>query len=428
LPWNPMKVEQRIGRIDRLGQKAEKIIIWNLFYKDTIDSRIYHRLHERLEIFKTALGGFEAILGEEIQKLTLSLLLGKLTSHQEEERIEQTAQAIENTKKHEEELEQEAAHLVAYGDYILNQVKAARQLHRWVSGNDIQTYVFDFLKLYFPGCEFIQVKDDFEFEVNLTHEVKQELEEFIRHNKIDGRTGFIRNDPSPVRCKFENKVNDGGKSRTEIVNQSHALVRWVSSKLNNQEEHYYPAVMVAVNNEFLKENISNGIYIFTIQHWSIQGIQEIEKLSYSAVDYKTGSLLSEEDSELLITQAAISARDWFEGRELDIKRVISLANENCLHDSDLRYAEFVKDLQNQNEDRADLQERTLNWHLQNQLAKLNAVLDKHTLAGRAPLAKATEGRISALENRFERKKLEINKRRKMVPSKNDICVGVVNVL
>src|SRR2546427_8843281 len=35
LPWNPMKVEQRIGRIDRIGQQSQKIFIWNLFYDET---------------------------------------------------------------------------------------------------------------------------------------------------------------------------------------------------------------------------------------------------------------------------------------------------------------------------------------------------------------------------------------------------------
>ncbi len=79
LPWNPMKVEQRIGRIDRLGQPAEQIFIWNLLAKDTIDDRIYTRLYERLEIFERTLGGLESILGDEIQKLTMDLLRRPLT-------------------------------------------------------------------------------------------------------------------------------------------------------------------------------------------------------------------------------------------------------------------------------------------------------------------------------------------------------------
>jgi SNF2 family DNA or RNA helicase len=46
LPWNPMRVEQRIGRVDRIGQRAEKVRIINLIYDETIDSRIYGRLFE----------------------------------------------------------------------------------------------------------------------------------------------------------------------------------------------------------------------------------------------------------------------------------------------------------------------------------------------------------------------------------------------
>ena len=47
LPWNPARIEQRIGRIDRIGQEAEKILIWNFIYTHTIDERIYDRLLER---------------------------------------------------------------------------------------------------------------------------------------------------------------------------------------------------------------------------------------------------------------------------------------------------------------------------------------------------------------------------------------------
>lgn len=42
-----MRVEQRIGRLDRLGQKFPTIKIWNLFYKDTIDAQIYDRYLEK---------------------------------------------------------------------------------------------------------------------------------------------------------------------------------------------------------------------------------------------------------------------------------------------------------------------------------------------------------------------------------------------
>ncbi|EGR7952193.1 helicase-related protein [Vibrio vulnificus] len=64
LPWNPMKVEQRIGRIDRYGQQSEAVAIVNFVTPDTVDADIYERCLVRIGVFKTAIGGCEEILGE----------------------------------------------------------------------------------------------------------------------------------------------------------------------------------------------------------------------------------------------------------------------------------------------------------------------------------------------------------------------------
>lgn len=48
LPWNPMKVEQRIGRIDRIGQKHARIFVLNLCYLDSAEQIVYGRLLQRL--------------------------------------------------------------------------------------------------------------------------------------------------------------------------------------------------------------------------------------------------------------------------------------------------------------------------------------------------------------------------------------------
>ncbi len=55
-PWNPMKVEQRIGRIDRLSQDAEIINVYNLITSGTIEQYVYQTLMEKIEIFKDTIG------------------------------------------------------------------------------------------------------------------------------------------------------------------------------------------------------------------------------------------------------------------------------------------------------------------------------------------------------------------------------------
>ena len=64
LPWNPMRIEQRIGRIDRRGQQSEYVTIINLITPGTIDADIYERCLLRIGVFESALGGSEEILGE----------------------------------------------------------------------------------------------------------------------------------------------------------------------------------------------------------------------------------------------------------------------------------------------------------------------------------------------------------------------------
>ena len=62
LPWNPMRVEQRIGRIDRIGQQAPKVRIVNLYIQDTIENDAYHVLIRRIGFFRQVVGPLQPIL------------------------------------------------------------------------------------------------------------------------------------------------------------------------------------------------------------------------------------------------------------------------------------------------------------------------------------------------------------------------------
>lgn len=62
LPWNPMRVEQRIGRIDRIGQPREVIRVVNLYYPGTIETQVYARLQDRIGLFGDVVGKLQPIL------------------------------------------------------------------------------------------------------------------------------------------------------------------------------------------------------------------------------------------------------------------------------------------------------------------------------------------------------------------------------
>jgi len=61
LPWNPMKVEQRIGRIHRIGQKRE-IYIFNMALEDTIEEYVLERLYNKIDLFQQTVGQLSSIL------------------------------------------------------------------------------------------------------------------------------------------------------------------------------------------------------------------------------------------------------------------------------------------------------------------------------------------------------------------------------
>ena len=62
MPWNPMRVEQRIGRIDRIGQEYERVWIRNYFYDGTVEATVYQRLDDRIASFESVVGELQPIL------------------------------------------------------------------------------------------------------------------------------------------------------------------------------------------------------------------------------------------------------------------------------------------------------------------------------------------------------------------------------
>lgn len=77
LPWNPMKVEQRIGRIDRIGQKYPKIRVINLAYADTVEADVYFALSQRISLFNGVVGRLQPILSHLAKEFETAVLRSK---------------------------------------------------------------------------------------------------------------------------------------------------------------------------------------------------------------------------------------------------------------------------------------------------------------------------------------------------------------
>lgn len=95
LPWNPMEVEQRIGRIDRIGQTEEKISILNLWCPAALDEQMKQRLLQRIGVFEGTIGALEPIITAHLSNIRDIAFDFSLTPEQQQRKADDVLTAIE---------------------------------------------------------------------------------------------------------------------------------------------------------------------------------------------------------------------------------------------------------------------------------------------------------------------------------------------
>lgn len=423
LPWNPMRVEQRIGRIDRLGQKAQLIHIWNLFYRDTIDERIFTRLLARLRIFEETLGEPEPIIGDTIKRLESRLLTTRLTPEQEEEEIERAALALENVRKRQEELERNASQMMAHGGLILERIAAAQELSRRVTEADLVIYVRDFLRRHATGHQFLQLDGTNEYSIQLPPASAAELEEFCRKNGAVGQTGL--GNGLPRNCRFVNDLTNSSKT-WEVIHQFHPLIRFVGQKLRQLDEAFYP--LVAVRQPRAHSGVEPGDYLFAVRRWTFSGVSEEEWLQVAVVPMAGGQEpLPDEVAETLVNETRLHGEDWLDAKVSQPPHLVTEKLDVLEAHLNGAYVRVRGRKQDENSDRLMFQLHGIELQLSRSLSVLEGVLDRHRLMRRSALVKATQGRIEKLQARMALKREQIQRREKLIPDDEPVCVGLVRV-
>jgi superfamily II DNA or RNA helicase len=115
LPWNPMEIEQRIGRIDRIGQQEEKILVINCHNPETIDERILMRVLDRIEIFESSIGALEPIIAAQMPALQAAFDF-RLDQEQRELKVQQVLTAIESQRAGLREVSDASSSLLVSND------------------------------------------------------------------------------------------------------------------------------------------------------------------------------------------------------------------------------------------------------------------------------------------------------------------------
>ncbi len=107
LHWNPMKIEQRIGRIHRFQQERD-VTIFNLSVKDTIDDYVLHILYQKIDLFTMTIGKMETVLAElkegsqDIQKTVAEILLRSNSRLDIQKELEKLANDLTVSRQNQE--------------------------------------------------------------------------------------------------------------------------------------------------------------------------------------------------------------------------------------------------------------------------------------------------------------------------------------
>ncbi|GMU52609.1 MAG: hypothetical protein AMXMBFR33_17550 [Candidatus Xenobia bacterium] len=237
LPWNPMVVEQRIGRIDRYGQQSPTITIFNFSVDETIEQRIFEALYERIEIFERAIGDLEGILGEHLHDLTRDILSYKLTPEEEARKARQIADAIVRERQQLEELEQQAARVNDDG-YFFQRIREVSTGTKFLMPEELQCFVEACIKRLAPGTKLVPSKDyPGAFSYRGADELRKELLKL--DDAPQSRSAFVRVvDAIPMTL---NATVANRHKRLEFLNARHPVIQALQRRADALGDVFRPA-------------------------------------------------------------------------------------------------------------------------------------------------------------------------------------------
>ena len=197
LPWNPMVVEQRIGRIDRFGQKSPVVNIYNLVVAGSIQEDIYIRLLDRIGIFKGTIGDMEAILDAPItagstvtiqdvyNKLERELYTSKLTDAETKRKIDEISQAFENEKEIIRHLEEGMTDTLTNDAYFQNEIQRILHNNAYVTENELKNYLESIIEKHLTTCNLVEIEDKV-YEIKVPLSDQKVFSEFLLRNQTAG--------------------------------------------------------------------------------------------------------------------------------------------------------------------------------------------------------------------------------------------------
>jgi hypothetical protein len=365
LPWNPMVVEQRIGRIDRFGQQSPVVNIYNFVVAGSIQETIYERLLERIGIFRGTIGDMEAILDAQVtingktktiqdvyNEMERELFTKQLSKEEMNRKIEEVERAIENEKLNLQNLQEGLSNTLTNDAYFRDEINRILHNNAYVTKEELENFLRVVMNKHLTTCELEEVAPEiFEFKVSMSQ--PSALKNFLTQYGDTSDEGAISLsqfrsriiDSSNFKLTFSQEVAYDNPN-IHYLNIYHPFIHACLNYIVKNEDETHTSFSYALDADDLLQSGSK-YYLGLYQISSSRMVQGVEKKTAELLpivfNLQTNQLETEEE---IIDR--IFRRSQVEGHERNINAADIVAD--VIDDMSYDFTEYIANVKQQRYD------------------------------------------------------------------------------
>ena len=300
LPWNPMQVEQRIGRLDRFGQKSDKIFIFNLKTSGTIETDIFGRLYDRIGLFEQSIGDLEPIMRSTTDKLR-AILDPRLSETERNEQIDRFAVASATQRADIKKLEESNGILASMSLLDIEGITSDGPASgRYVGAAELKSLLVPLLERYDGAFE--ATLDDSLFRIRGSDDLARALGRLKNRNGSMhglGRLATLLRDTLGTGLIATFDPHYEAISSVELITVRHPLIRLAVEDMGQRREQLPRFGILRSQSQPRGSLVLASVDLAR----SEGGVHSTTELWVTAIDVATGDLQPQASENLLVELA-----------------------------------------------------------------------------------------------------------------------------
>jgi hypothetical protein len=312
LPWNPMEIEQRIGRIDRIGQQSPTIHIVNFQTPGTIEADIVERVMDRIGVFQDTVGELEPIIQSNIRDLYRDALDFQLNDSERRWRTEERLAAIEERRLAHADLETIAPMLISSdGMDIEGFEHDLVSRGRYIGQPELALLVRDWAGR-FPNTKVTIATDARSLSLRGTAELAREVQELAVSRErssaeVENVVSILRNESTLKVSLDQESSRQGGP---DLLTSNHPLVR-AALRVPGHRQVRYSAVQLES-----RGGVSPGRYLVHLCEATWTGYRAQKEIWTAVANLATGTSAPDAIGDALLSRLAEAALSDGEAAEV----------------------------------------------------------------------------------------------------------------